>query len=361
MRAQDLVARFGGDEFTFLVEDDKGRAGNALRVADRLVQELQAPFRLESQDVFITASIGIASSTSKEDSPEDLLSNADTAMYQAKATSKATYEVFEPSMSVNALEQLTLVSDLRRTLEREEFKLYYQPIIEIASGKIVGMEALVRWEHPERELLLPREFLPLADESGLIIPLGQWVIDAVCRQTRLWQEQRGSAPLLKVSINLSGRELLHPNLVSSIIEKLREHNPDPKGLELEVTENVAMEHEDVLVETLTKFRDLGVRVAIDDFGTGYSSLSHLYQLPIDTLKIDQSFINGPKGDAKASKIAAATISLARTLDLKAIAEGVETAEQLAHLQELGCELAQGNFISEPLAVEAASALLATGN
>ena len=148
MRAQDLVARFGGDEFTFLVEDDKGRAGNALRVADRLVQELQAPFRLESQDVFITASIGIASSTSKEDSPEDLLSNADTAMYQAKATSKATYEVFEPSMSVNALEQLTLVSDLRRALEREEFKLYYQPIIEIASGKIVGMEALVRWERP---------------------------------------------------------------------------------------------------------------------------------------------------------------------------------------------------------------------
>jgi EAL domain-containing protein (putative c-di-GMP-specific phosphodiesterase class I) len=254
-----------------------------------------------------------------------------------------------------------LVSDLRRALEREEFKLYYQPIIEIASGKIVGMEALVRWEHPERELLLPREFLPLADESGLIIPLGQWVIDAVCRQTRLWEEQRGSASLLKVSMNLSGRELLHPNLVSSIVEKLREHDPDPTRLELEVTENVAMEHEDVLVETLTKFRDSGVRVAIDDFGTGYSSLSHLYQLPIDTLKIDQSFINGPKGDAKVSKIAAATISLARTLDLKAIAEGVETAEQLAHLQELGCELAQGNFISEPLAVEAASALLATGN
>jgi predicted signal transduction protein with EAL and GGDEF domain len=218
VRAQDLVARFGGDEFTFLVEDDMGGAGNALRVADRLVQELQAPFRLESQDVFITASIGIASSISKEDSPEDLLSNADTAMHQAKATSKATYEVFEPSMSVNALEQLTSLSDLRRALEREEFKLYYQPIIGIASGKIVGMEALVRWEHPERELLLPREFLPLADESGLIIPLGQWVIDAVCRQTRLWQEQRGSAPLLKVSMNLSGRELLHPNLVSSIIE-----------------------------------------------------------------------------------------------------------------------------------------------
>ena len=272
-----------------MVEDDKGGTGNALRVADRLVQELQAPFRLESQDVFITASIGIASSTSKEDSPEDLLSNADTAMYQAKATSKATYEVFEPSMSVNALEQLTtLVSDLRRALEREEFKLYYQPFIEIASGKIVGMEALVRWEHPERELLLPREFLPLADESGLIIPLGQWVIDALCRQTRLWQEQRGSAPLLKVSMNLSGRELLHPNLVSSIIEKLREHDPDPTRLELEATENVAMEHEDVLVETLTKLRDLGVRVAIDDFGTGYTSLSHLYQLLIDTLKINHS-------------------------------------------------------------------------
>ena len=361
VRAQDLVARFGGDEFTFLVEDDTGGAGNALRVADRIAQELRVPYQLEDQDVFVTASIGIASSVSKEDSPEDLISNADTAMYRAKATSKATYEVFEPSMSVNALEQLRLASDLRRALEREEFSLYYQPIIEIASGTTVGMEALVRWEHPERGLLRPREFLPLAEQSGLIIPLGQWVIDEVCRQTRLWQEQRSSTPFLRVSMNLSARELLHPTLVSCIIEGLREHALEPKGLELEVTENVAMEYEGVLVETLTKLKDLGVRVVIDDFGTGYSSLSHLYHLPIDALKIDQSFTNGLEGDPKARKIAAATIGLARTLDLKAIAEGVETAEQLAHLRTLGCELAQGYYISEPITGEAASAWLATSN
>jgi diguanylate cyclase (GGDEF)-like protein len=361
VRAQDLVARFGGDEFTFLVEDDTGGAVNALRVADRIVQELRAPFKLESQEVYITGSIGIASSISKEDSPEDLLSNADTAMYQAKATSKATYEVFEPSMSVNALEQLTLASDLRRALEREQFRLYYQPIIEITSGTTVGMEALARWEHPERELLLPREFLPLAEQSGLIVPLGQWVIDEVCRQTSLWQELRRSAPFLSVSMNLSARELLHPALVSCISEGLREHDLDPKGLELEVTENVALEYEDVLVETLTKLKDLGVRVVIDDFGTGYSSLSHLYHLPIDALKIDQSFVSGLEGDPKARKIAAATIGLARTLDLEVIAEGVETAEQLAHLQALGCELAQGYYISEPLTGEAASVLLAARN
>jgi diguanylate cyclase (GGDEF)-like protein len=360
VRAQeDLVARFGGDEFTFLVGDDTGGAGNAIRVADRIVQELRVPYQLEDQEVFVTASIGIASSISKEDSPEDLVSNADTAMYQAKATSKATYEVFESSMSGNALEQLRLASDLRRALEREEFTLYYQPIIEIATGKIAGMEALLRWQHPERELLLPHEFLPFAEEGGLIIPLGQWVIDKVCCQTRLWQEQHGSAPFMRVSMNLSARELLHPALVQCIIEGLREHDPDPKGLELEITENVAMEYEDVLVERLTKLKDLSVRVAIDDFGTGYSSLSHLYQLPIDTLKIDQSFIDGLEGDPKATKIAAATIGLARTLDLKVIAEGVETAEQLAHLQKLKCELAQGTYFSEPLAVEAASALLAT--
>jgi diguanylate cyclase (GGDEF)-like protein len=361
VRARDLVARFGGDEFTFLVEDDTGGAGNALHVADRIAQELQAPFQLEAQDVFVTGSIGIASSISREESPEDLISNADTAMYQAKATSKATYEVFRPSMSVNALDQLTMASDLRRALEREEFRLYYQPIIEIASGTTVAMEALVRWEHPERGLLLPGEFLPLAEQSGLIIPLGQWVIDEVCRQTRLWQEQRSSAPFLKVSMNLSARELLHPTIVERINKGLQEHETDPKGLELEVTENVTMEYENVLEETLTNLKGLGVRVVIDDFGTGYSSLSHLYHLPIDALKIDQSFTSGLEGDPKARKIAAATIGLARTLDVQVIAEGVETTEQLAHLQTLGCELAQGYYISKPLTGEAASVMLATNN
>jgi diguanylate cyclase (GGDEF)-like protein len=361
VREQDVVARFGGDEFTFLVEDTAGRAGNALLVAERITQKLRAPFQIENQEVFISACIGIASSVSEEDRPEDLLRNADTAMYRAKATSKSTYEVFEPSMSVNALEQLRLAGDLRRAIERKEFTIYYQPVIEIATGKLAGMEALLRWEHPERGLLLPTEFLPLAEESGLIIPLGQWVIDEVCHQTRLWQEQRGSASHLRVSMNLSARELQHPMLVQSIIDGLRRHGPDPKGLELEVTENVAMEYEDVFSSTLKKLKDLGVALAVDDFGTGYSSLSHLYHLPIDALKIDKSFIEGLDEDPKAKKIIATTVSLARTLDLKVVAEGVKTTEQLAYLQELRCELAQGDYVSKPLTTEAASRLLAASN
>jgi len=355
VRTQDVVARFGGDEFTFLVEDDTGGADDALLVAERVVQTLRAPFLLKNQEVFVTASIGLASSLSKEDRAEDLLSKADTAMYRAKYTSKATYYVFEPSMSVNALEQLSLTSALRRAIDREEFTLYYQPIIEIATGRTVGIEALVRWKHPERGLLRPNEFLPLAEDSGLIIPLGQWVIDEVCRQTRLWQDQLGTSPLLTVSMNLSARELQHPMLVQGVIDGLRVHGVDPRGLELEITENVAMTFEDVLLSTLKELKDLGVTLAIDDFGTGYSSLSHLYRLPIDALKIDASFIDGLDEDPKARKITAATLSLGETLNLKVVAEGVQTAEQLAYLQTLKCELAQGNYICEPLTNEAASA------
>ena len=358
VREQDIVARFGGDEFTFLVEDATGRASNALRVAERIMEELRVPFQLEDQEVFITASIGIASSASQGDGPDDLLRNADTAMYRAKATSKATYEVFEPSMNANALEQLRLGSDLRRALEREEFTIYYQPVLEIATGEIVGMEALVRWVHPERGLLLPTEFLPLAEESGLIVPLGQWVIDDVCRQTHLWQEQHGSAPLLRVSLNLSARELQHPMLIELIVEGLREHDLDPRGLELEITEDAVMEYEDIILTKLRELKDLGVALAIDDFGTGYSSLMHLNRLPIDRLKIDKSFIAGLEEDPKAKKITAATISLAKVLNLKVIAEGVETAKQLGNLRKLGCELAQGNYVSKPLTSEAASALIA---
>lgn len=361
VRAQDVVARFGGDEFTFLVDDTAGRAGSSLLIAERILQELGAPFQTSNQEVFISASIGIASSVSEEDGPEDLLRNADTAMYRAKAKSKASYEVFVPSMSTNSLEQLRLAGDLRRAFERNEFTIYYQPVIEIATGNLVGMEALLRWEHPQRGLLLPTEFLPFAEESGLIIPLGQWVIDEVCYQTRLWQEKRGPASRLRVSMNLSARELQHPTLVQSIIDGLRRHGPDPKGLELEITENVAMEYEDVVSNTLKKLKDLGVALAIDDFGTGYSSLSHLYRLPIDTLKIDKSFIEHLEEDSKAKKITATTVSLARTLDLKVVAEGVETAEQLTHLQKVRCELAQGNYIAKPLTGEAASALIATSN
>jgi diguanylate cyclase (GGDEF)-like protein len=358
VRTQDTIARFGGDEFTFLVEDPTGGAGNSLGVAERIIEELRTPFQLRDHEVFVTASIGIASSASEHDDPEDLLRNADSAMYQAKATSKASYEVFEPSMNVNALEQLRLASDLRRALERDEFAIHYQPYLEIATGKFVGMEALLRWEHPERGLLLPAEFLLLAEESGLIVPIGQWVIDEVCHQARLWQEQHDGGPLLMVSMNLSAKQLQHPGLVQSILEGLRGHGTDPKGVELEITENAVMQYDEFTLSKLRKLKDLGLALAIDDFGTGFSSLSHLNRLPIDTLKIDKSFIEALEKDPKARKITAATIGLAKTLDMKVVAEGVETAEQLAQLQELGCELAQGNYISQALPSEDASALIA---
>jgi diguanylate cyclase (GGDEF)-like protein len=358
VRGQDTVARFGGDEFTFLVEDATGGAGNALGVAERIIEELRAPFQLKDHEVFVTASIGIAASASEQDGPEELLRNADTAMYRAKATSKATYEVFEPSMNVNALEQLRLASDLRRALERDEFSIYYQPYLEIATGKIVGMEALLRWDHPERGLLLPVEFLLLAEESGLIVPIGQRVIDEVCHQARVWQEQHDGGPPLMVSMNLSAKELQHPTLIQSIIEGLQGHGTDPRGIELEITENAVMQYDEFTLTKLEKLKELGLALAIDDFGTGFSSLSHLNRLPIDTLKIDKSFIEALENDPKAIKITAATISLAKTLDMKVVAEGVETAEQLARLQELGCELAQGNHISKPLPSEDASALIA---
>jgi diguanylate cyclase (GGDEF)-like protein len=360
VRAQDTVARFGGDEFTFLVEDDTGRVGNATRVAERIIEELRAPFFLENEEVLVTTSIGIASSASEENLPEDLLRHADTAMYRAKATGRACYEVFEPSMSVNALEQLKLASDLRRATEREEFVIYYQPVVEVATGKVTSMEALLRWEHPERGLLLPEEFLPLAEEIGFIVPIGRRVTKELCHQVCLWQEQYSDLPLMGVSMNLSAKQLQHPNLTQEIIETFRNSGADPRSLELEITENAVMEYEEIILKKLKKLRRMGVRLAIDDFGTGYSSLSHLNRLPINTLKIDKSFIEGLEKDLKAKKITSAAISLAKTLNLRVIPEGVETAEQLAQLRELGCELAQGNYISKPLPSEEASALIANG-
>jgi EAL domain-containing protein (putative c-di-GMP-specific phosphodiesterase class I) len=243
---------------------------------------------------------------------------------------------------------LEVETELRRAIEREEFSIYYQPVVDTVTGKVACLEALLRWEHPERGLLLPDEFIPLAEETGLIVPIGKWVMKEVSLQARIWQEEYTYYPPFGISTNLSARQLQHPTLVQEITEILQETGADLKGFELEITENAAMQYEEVVLRKLKGLKRLGVRLAIDDFGTGYSSLSHLNRLPIDTIKIDRSFIQGLGKDPKARKITEATISLANALKLRVIPEGVETSEQLAQLRELGCSLAQGYYICEPL-------------
>jgi diguanylate cyclase (GGDEF)-like protein/PAS domain S-box-containing protein len=354
LRPVDTVARLGGDEFTLLLEGVTG-VSDAARVAEQIAQELRAPFALEAQEVFATTSTGIAVSSSAQGQPTDLLRHADLAMYRAKSKGKACYEVFEPNMSTDALERLELETDLRRALGREEFRVYYQPEILLESGDIVGMEALVRWEHPEHGLLLPQEFLPIAEESNLIMPIGQWVLREACKQLRTWQEQYPNIAPLVMSVNLSTREFFQPSLIAEI---LRETGVDPRTLQLEITEGaVAYDNAQNANNTLWNLKTLGVQLAIDDFGMGYSSLSYLKRFPVDLLKIDRSFVRELGKDLKDTKIVAAIIHLARALDLKVIAEGVETAEQVEQLRKMECDMVQGSYFSKPLPSGAVSDLL----
>lgn len=354
LRPEDTVARLGGDEFTILLEG-VASVGNAAEVAERIAEELQPPFVLDGQEVFATTSTGIAVSSAAQGQPTDLLRHADLAMYRAKSNGKACYKVFEPSMSIDALERLELETELRRALGREEFRVYYQPEILLESGEIVGMEALVRWQHPKRGLLLPQEFLSIAEESNLILPIGQWVLREACHQFRTWQEQDPSTAPLVIGVNLSTREFFQPSLIADI---LRETGVDPQTLQLEITEGaIAYNHAQNANNMLRNLKALGVQLAIDDFGMGYSSLSYLKRFPVNVLKIDRSFVRELGKDLKDTKIVAAIIHLARALDLKVIAEGVETAEQVEQLRTMGCDVAQGYYFSEPLPSEAVWALL----
>jgi diguanylate cyclase (GGDEF)-like protein/PAS domain S-box-containing protein len=354
LRPEDIVARLGGDEFTILLEG-VASVSDAAKVAERIAEKLQPPFVLDGQEVFATTSTGIAVSNAAQGQPTDLLRHADLAMYRAKSKGKACHEVFEPSMSIDALERLELETELRRALGREEFRVYYQPEILLESGEIVGMEALVRWEHPGRGLLLPQEFLSIAEESNLILSIGQWVLREACNQLRTWQEQYPSTAPLVIGVNLSTREFFQPSLIAEI---LRETGVDPQTLQLEITEGaVAYNHAQNANNTLWDLKALGVQLAIDDFGMGYSSLSYLKRFPVNVLKIDRSFVRELGKDPKDTKIVAAIIHLARALDLRVIAEGVETAEQVEQLRKMECEVAQGYYFSEPLPSEAVSALL----
>lgn len=351
-----LLARLGGDEFTILLDDIRD-VSEATRVADRIQKELMFPFNLGGHDVFTTASIGIALSATGYERPEDLLRDADTAMYRAKALGKARCEIFDTVMHARAVARLQLETDLRRAVERQELQNHYQPIVSLQTGTIAGFEALVRWKNPRRGLILPSEFIPVAEETGLILSIGPWVLLEACCQLSRWQMQRPDSPQLTVSVNLSGKQFMQPDLVEQTAQILRKANLDPRSVKLEITESVIMENTESVTAMLMQLRALNIQLGIDDFGTGYSSLSYLHRFPIDTLKIDRSFVSRMGVERENAAIVRTIVSLAHNLGMNVIAEGVETKEQLAQLRALGCEYAQGDFFSRPLDGEAATALI----
>jgi diguanylate cyclase (GGDEF)-like protein/PAS domain S-box-containing protein len=359
LRPEDTAARLGGDEFTILVEDVAG-VGEVVQIAERIAEILRPPFALGEQEVFATVSTGIALNSSAQEQAADLLRHTDLAMYRAKRRGKARHEVFEPSMDAKVVERLILETGLRRALVRQQFKVYYQPIVALESGKVAGVEALVRWEHPQRGLLLPEAFLSVAEETGLIVRIGQWVLREAVKQARIWQERYPGTPPLTVSVNLSPRQFFHPNLVAEVLE---ESEIEPASLQLEITEGaMATNGTSSSDRTLRNLKRMGVQLAIDDFGLGYSSLSYLKRFPVDFLKIDRSFTAGlggePNGASKDTEIVKAMIELTHALGLKVIAEGVETSEQLRRLRNMKCDFAQGNYFSEPLPSEALAVNLA---
>ena len=321
------------------------------------MKALTAPFVLGGKEVFTSVSIGIALSNPAYEQPEDILRDADTAMYRAKSLGKARFEVFDADMRASVMARLQLETDLRRALERQEFRNFYQPIVSLASGKIAGFEALLRWEHPTRGLLGPEEFIAVAEETGLIRELGWWNLREACRQISDWKANPDADPDLIISVNLSVKQFLQPNLVSEIKGLLRELAFPPESLKLEITESTVMGDPSAAVEMLLQIKALGIRLAIDDFGTGYSSLSYLHRFPLDTLKIDRSFISGMCEGGEGMEIARTIMPLANNLRLDVVAEGVETIEQVAFLRKLHCKFAQGFYFSKPLAAEEAGALL----
>jgi predicted signal transduction protein with EAL and GGDEF domain len=348
------IARIGGDEFTILLEDISSPL-DASRVAERISKALSTPFVIGGQKVFPTASIGVAVYNPGYKNPEELLRDADTAMYSAKALGKGRYVIFDSRMRAETLARLKMEDELRRALDRKEFENYYQAILSLNTGKICGFEALVRWKNPERGLTLPNEFLPVAEETGLIVPLGKWILETACKQMHMWQAFFKEDPPLLISVNLSSRQFLRTDLPQLCGSILREADLPQNSLNIEITENAMMPDPETVIDLMQNLKSLGIKITLDDFGTGYSSLSYLHRFPLDCLKIDRSFIARIEEN---DEIVYNILTLGQNLGMKVIAEGVETAEQVELLRELGCEYAQGYYFSRPVNAQEATDLLA---
>jgi len=346
LRPGDIVARLGGDEFAIILEHVK-HVADAVQAAERIREHLAAPFNLSGHEVFISASIGIALNQTASEAPDELLRNADTAMYRAKDQGRGCFELFDKGMHARNAALSQLETGLRRALAHDEFRVHYQPIISLESWRISGFEALVRWEHPEHGYVSPLKFIPVAEETGLIIKIGEWVLREACQQLRVWQEQFPSDPPLSMSVNLSGKQLSQPDLIDRISQILSETGVEASTLKIEITESAIIENIDDAAMTLRRIKALGIRLSLDDFGTGYSSLSYLHRFPIDTLKIDRSFvsrINLPKN----TEIVKTILALAGNLGMDVVAEGVETREQILQLTGMNCEYVQGYLLSKPI-------------
>jgi diguanylate cyclase (GGDEF)-like protein/PAS domain S-box-containing protein len=352
----ELVAHLGGDKFAILLKNLKN-AHTPTEVACLVQQKFTLPFVLKIGEVYTTVSIGIASSYNNQHRLEGLLRDAEIAMYQAKKMGKARYAVFEPAMQVRALEKLHLENDLRRAIQNKEFQLHYQPIVRLSNRQIVGFETLIRWQHPLRGLVFPSEFIPLAEETNLIVPMGWWILQEACRQMKIWQQQHPTYHPLTISVNISGKQFAQLNSNDTITQILQETGLAPHHLKLEITESEVIEDLDLAIAVLNKLKNIGIQISMDDFGTGYSSLSYLHRLPIDTLKIDCSFIKGIESDQSKLELVKTIISLANNLNLEVIAEGIETNQQRDHLLELNCEYGQGYLFSQPTNSEQALMLV----
>ncbi len=355
LRASDILARLGGDEFAILLENIQ-TLNEATKLAERIKQSLESPFHLGIHEVFTSVSIGIAFSEPGIDSPEELLRNADIAMYKAKALGKTRYELFDDTLHIQVVNRLRLETDFHHSLDRGEFRLHYQPIVSLIDGRVIGFEALVRWQHPQRGYVSPEEFIPLAEETGMIIPLGWWILQEVCYQLREWQIRFNNSSLT-MGVNISQKQFSQPRLIDSLLQIFQTTGLEAQSLQLEITESLLMENTQATMETLRQLKALGCKLHLDDFGTGYSSLSYLHSLPIDVLKIDRSFVEAIDSEGNNSQIVEAILMMAKSLGLKAIAEGIETETQLAKLQTFQCLYGQGYLFAKPLEARSLSTWL----